>query len=229
MSERILLIEDDQRMAMGLQHILLSEGFAVELAADGRAGLAAAERRDNDLLILDAMLPGLDGWEVLRTLRARGNHVPVLMLTARAAEDDKVRGLELGADDYVTKPFGIPELVARVRARLRRAGVRSNDADIADFPGLSIDFARQIVRASAGEAEMSTHESALLRRMILYPGKTVTRAQLLTDVWGDECAVTTRVVDWQVANLRKKIEQATGEAEPRRIITVHGSGYKFVP
>jgi DNA-binding response OmpR family regulator len=225
----ILLAEDDTRMAFGLTRILESEGFTVITAADGAEALAKAGERRHDLLIIDAMMPRLDGFAVVRELRARGDRAPVLMLTAKGAEADKVRGLELGADDYVTKPFGVPELLARVRAQLRRAKGDADRVRSLSFPGLGMDFDRQSVTGPGGARELSTHENGVLRQLASRAGQLVTRAQLLDAVWGDDSAVTARVVDWHVTNLRKKIEGATGDAEPRRILTVHGSGYKFVP
>ncbi|MBA3847711.1 MAG: response regulator transcription factor [Planctomycetes bacterium] len=225
----ILLVEDDARMALGLTRILESDGFQVIAAGDGAAALHLATERRHDLVILDAMLPRLDGFSVVRELRTRGDRSPVLMLTAKGAEADKVRGLELGADDYITKPFGVPELLARVRAQLRRARGGAEDVRRLDFPGLAIDCERQTVAGTGGTRDLSTHECGVLRQLAARPGELITRARLLETVWGDDRAVTARVIDWHVTNLRKKIESVTGDAEPRRILTVHGSGYKFAP
>ncbi|HYE04008.1 MAG TPA: response regulator transcription factor [Planctomycetota bacterium] len=225
----ILVVEDDESMADGLARILEREGWRTEIARDGAAALAAARDRRPDLVVLDVMLPRKDGWQVLRELRGRGAHLPILMLSAKGAESDKVLGLELGADDYVAKPFGVAELVARVRALLRRAAAPAARADRATFPGLDLDFARQRATGSAGTQELSTHENGVLRALVAHAGELVPRTLLLDQVWGDDAAVTARVVDFHVTRLRRKIELATGEDEPRRIITVHGSGYRFVP
>lgn len=225
----ILVVEDDPAMLLGLTRMLEANGFAVVAARTGTAVAALVRDRRPDLVLLDVMLPRKDGFQVLRELRAAGEAVPVVMLSAKGQEADKVLGLGLGADDYVTKPFGVPELLARIRARLRRAERGAGTPDRPSFPGLEIDLGRQTVAGGGGTQELSSHENRLLRILVAFAGELVTRERLLAEVWGDDSTVTGRVVDYHVSNLRRKIEAATGEPEPRRILTVHGSGYRFAP
>ena len=196
-------------------------------ASDGAAGLERARSEKPDLVILDIMLPKLSGLEVCKTLRGEGFETPIIMLTARGQEIDKVVGLELGADDYVTKPFSIRELLARVRAILRRTeGAQEAPARRYRFSDVELDF--EIYRAKrAGEAlELSPREFELLRYLIERKGETVSRDQLLEDVWGYESYPSTRTVDTHIAKLRAKIGDSG--SEPRYILTIHGVGYKFV-
>ncbi len=226
MANKILIVEDEPDMVMGLRDNFEFEGYEVITASDGAAGLERAREHKPDLVVLDIMLPKLSGLEVCKTLRTEGFEMPILMLTARGQEIDKVVGLELGADDYVTKPFSIREVLARVRAILRRTEGKAKRLSKYHFGGLDLDF--ETYRASrAGEAlDLSPREFELLRYLIERKGDTVTRDQLLQDVWGYEDYPSTRTVDTHIAKLRAKIGDSG--SEPRYILTIHGSGYKFV-
>jgi DNA-binding response OmpR family regulator len=224
--KRILVIEDEPQMLLGLRDNLELEGYEVATASDGDEGLAKAASFQPDLVILDVMLPRKNGFEVCRELRARSNATPVVMLTARNQETDKVLGLELGADDYVTKPFSITELLARVRAVLRRAGSRPPAADVYRIGDLEIDFRVHQARRGKQRVEFTAREFELLRYFVTHIGQVVTREQILNEVWGYEEFPTTRTIDNFVAKLRQKIERAPHA--PEHILTIHGSGYKFV-
>lgn len=223
----ILIIEDDLHLAAGVATVLRAEGWPVETVARGDEALAAVARTQPRLLILDVMMPGLDGFAVLRALRAQGQKLPVLMLTAKSQEADKVHGFDLGADDYLTKPFGVRELVARVRSLLRRAVPATPVATRVELTGLVIDLERQRLEAGGQSAELSTHEAAILRSLAAALGDPIPRRRLVREVW-DDAAVTDRAVDFHIANLRRKIASVTGVAEPARLLTVHGSGYRLV-
>jgi two-component system alkaline phosphatase synthesis response regulator PhoP len=222
---KILIVEDEPDMVLGLKDNFEFEGYEVLTATDGQSGLERARSQKPDLLILDIMLPRLSGLEVCKTLRGEGYDGPIIMLTARGQEIDKVVGLELGADDYVTKPFSIRELLARVRAILRRAEGKKRLTRY-HFADVELDF--EAYRASrAGEAlELSPREFELLRYLIERKGETVSRDQLLEDVWGYQSYPSTRTVDTHIAKLRAKIGDSG--ADPRHILTIHGVGYKFI-
>jgi two-component system alkaline phosphatase synthesis response regulator PhoP len=224
--QKILIVEDEPDMVLGLRDNFEFEGYEVVTASDGAAGLERARSEKPDLLILDIMMPKLSGLEVCKTLRGEGFEKPIIMLTARGQEIDKVVGLELGADDYVTKPFSIRELLARVRAILRRTEGAKRRLARYRFADVELDF--EIYRATrAGQAlEMSPREFELLRYLIERKGETVSRDQLLEDVWGYESYPSTRTVDTHIAKLRAKIGDSG--SEPRYILTMHGAGYKFV-
>jgi DNA-binding response OmpR family regulator len=224
--QKILIVEDEPDMVLGLRDNFEFEGYVVVTASDGAAGLEKARSEKPDLLILDIMMPKLSGLEVCKTLRGEGFEKPIIMLTARGQEIDKVVGLELGADDYVTKPFSIRELLARVRAILRRSDGSKRRLARYRFSDVELDF--EVYRATrAGEPlEMSPREFELLRYLIERKGDTVSRDQLLEDVWGYESYPSTRTVDTHIAKLRAKIGDSG--SEPRYILTMHGSGYKFV-
>jgi DNA-binding response OmpR family regulator len=226
--KRILVIEDEPQMLLGLRDNLELEGYEVQTAADGDEGLARAGSFSPDLVILDVMLPKKNGFDVCRELRARSNTLPIVMLTARSAETDKVLGLELGADDYVTKPFSITELLARVRAVLRRAAAQkpADPADIVRIGEIEIDFKLHQARRGKTRIEFTAREFDLLRYFVQHTGQVVTREQILNEVWGYEEFPTTRTIDNFVAKLRQKIERAPHA--PEHILTIHGSGYKFV-
>ncbi len=226
MTTRILLVEDEPDMVLGLKDNFEFEGYEVLTAADGAAGLERARSHKPDLVILDIMLPKLSGLEVCKALRGEGFDKPIIMLTARGQEIDKVVGLELGADDYVTKPFSIRELLARVRAILRRSEGGKRRLARYQFADVELDF--ETYRGTrAGQAlEMSPREFELLRYLIEHKGSTVTREQLLEDVWGYENYPSTRTVDTHIAKLRAKIGDSG--SEPRFILTIHGMGYKFI-
>ena len=224
--KRILVIEDEPQMLLGLRDNLELEGYEVQTAADGEEGLAKAAAFAPDLVILDVMLPRKNGFDVCRELRARSNSTPVVMLTARSAETDKVLGLELGADDYVTKPFSITELLARVRAVLRRTASQKPATDSVRIGEIEVDFKLHQARRGRSRIEFTAREFELLRYFVQHIGQVVTREQILNEVWGYEEFPTTRTIDNFVAKLRQKIERSPHA--PEHILTIHGSGYKFV-
>ena len=223
---KILIVEDEPDMVLGLKDNFEFEGYEVVTASDGASGLERARSEKPDLLVLDIMLPRLSGLEVCKTLRAEGFGSPIIMLTARGQEIDKVVGLELGADDYVTKPFSIRELLARVRAILRRTEGGKKRLSRYRFADLELDFETYRATRGSERLEMSPREFELLRYLIERKGETVTRDQLLEDVWGYESYPSTRTVDTHIAKLRAKIGDSG--TEPRFIMTIHGVGYKFV-
>ena len=224
--KRILVIEDEPQMLLGLRDNLELEGYEVQTAADGEEGLAKAAAFAPDLVILDVMLPRKNGFDVCRELRARSNSTPVVMLTARSAETDKVLGLELGADDYVTKPFSITELLARVRAVLRRTASSKPPTDSVRIGEIEVDFKLHQARRGRSRIEFTAREFELLRYFVQHTGQVVTREQILNEVWGYEEFPTTRTIDNFVAKLRQKIERSPHA--PEHSLTIHGSGYKFV-
>ena len=226
MTKRILVIEDEPQMLLGLRDNLELEGYEVVTASDGEDGLAKAISTAPDLVILDVTLPRKNGFEVCRELRARANPTPVVMLTARSQETEKVLGLELGADDYVTKPFSITELLARVRAVLRRAGGRPSGLERCRIGDIEIDFRTHQAHRGDQRIDFTAREFDLLRYLVAHTGQVVTREQILNQVWGYEESPTTRTIDNFVAKLRQKIEKSPHE--PEHILTVHGAGYKFV-
>jgi DNA-binding response OmpR family regulator len=222
---KVLVVEDDESLGVVLTDALRQEGHRVDLERDGERALEKGLEGRFDLVLLDLMLPRLDGYEVLRRWRAAGNATPVLVLTARGREEDRVRGLDLGADDYVVKPFSMTELLARVRARLRAARgplpgtVRMGDADV--------DFEAMRVRRGGAEAELTKTEAEMLRLFARHPGKVLSRTRFLDEVWGYDRYPTTRTVDMHVARVREKI--GDDGANPRFIRTVHGVGYRYDP
>src|SRR6188474_159697 len=223
---RILVIEDEPQMRLGLRDNLELEGYEVETAADGDEGLQKANSFTPDLVILDVMLPKKNGFDVCRDLRSRSISTPIVMLTARSAETDKVLGLELGADDYVTKPFSISELLARVRAVMRRAGGPRSGLETCRIGDIEINFRTHQAHRAGQRIDFTAREFDLLRYLVAHTGQVVTREQILNQVWGYEESPTTRTIDNFVAKLRQKIE--TAPHEPEHILTVHGAGYKFV-
>ena len=225
-ARRILLIEDEPALVTTLSDRLASEGYLVESAADGIAGLERAATGSFDLVLLDVMLPGRDGFDVCRELRRRGSEVPVLMLTARSQAFDKVLGLKLGADDYLTKPFDMMELLARIEVQLRRRTDVASGAPRYRFGDVVLDTRTTEVRRGGAPVELSAREFLLLKYFAEHSGTTLTRERLLNDVWGYHAMPSTRTVDVHVAWLRQKIEP--DPRHPRHILTVHGLGYKFV-
>jgi DNA-binding response OmpR family regulator len=223
---KVLIIEDDTAMAVALRDGFEYEGYDVTVAKEGAAGLRLATEGRPDLVILDVMLPKINGLEVCRQIRKQGNSVPIIMLTARGQEIDKVRGLRIGADDYVTKPFGFLELMARVEALLRRAsGPGAAPVDAYQFGEVTVNFMKLEAKKRGRPIDLSPREFKLLKFLIEHRGQVVARDQLLGAVWGYEGSSFTRTVDMHIAKLRKKIEDAP--ADPRHIVTVHGFGYRF--
>jgi len=221
---RILVIDDEPEIVRGIEDNLKFEGYQTLAATNGETGLALACQEAPDLILLDIMMPRLSGWDVCRELRRRGIDVPVIMLTARAEEADRVQGLELGADDYITKPFSVRELMARVHAVLRRPGPRRKAETLA-FGDVRIHLqARQVFRGGH-EVAMTRKEFDLLVYLVEHRGEIVTRERLLDHVWGYERFPTTRTVDTHVLRLRRKFERDPDR--PAFILTVHGQGYRF--
>jgi DNA-binding response OmpR family regulator len=223
---RILIIEDEPAMVAGLRDNFEYEGYDVISADDGVSGLERVFADDPDLVVLDVMMPRMSGLEVCKQVKARRPSVPIIMLTARGQEIDKVVGLELGADDYVTKPFSIRELMARVKAVLRRVSVQASVPPVYRFGDVEVNIRGNEVRRAGKAVELSTKEFALLAYFIAHPAETLSRDRLLDTVWGYENYPNTRTVDTHIVHLRQKLEP--NPEEPRFIVTVHGTGYKFV-
>ncbi len=223
----ILAIEDDPAILRGLADNLRFESYEVLTAADGVAGYALIREKKPDLIILDLMLPKMSGYEICRKARAEGVRTPILMLTARGEEADRVLGLDLGADDYVSKPFSIRELLARIRAILRRTGLSNSEPNELRFDDVVVDFVSYEASKAGKPLDMTRKEFSILRFLSARPGEVITRDELLNEVWGYENYPTTRTVDNHIAGLRAKIER--DPANPERLRTVHGVGYKFVP
>jgi two-component system alkaline phosphatase synthesis response regulator PhoP len=223
--KRLLLVEDEPGLAMTLTDRLTREGYTVDTTTDGESALERGASEAFDLVLLDVMLPQMNGFDVLRELRRRGMEVPVIMLTARGQVLDKVVGLKLGADDYVTKPFEMAELLARIEAKLRRAPVRTSRGDVHQFGDIRVDFRKAEVTKEGSPLDLSAREFQLLRYFIEHRGATLTREELLNEVWGYNAMPTTRTVDVHVAWLRQKIEP--NPRHPQFILTIHGLGYKF--
>jgi DNA-binding response OmpR family regulator len=223
---RVLVVEDDPAILRGLADNLRFDAHDVVTASDGEVGYRLAHERRPDLIVLDLMLPRLSGYEVCRKLRAEGIDTPVIMLTARGEEADRILGLDLGADDYVTKPFSIGELLARVRALLRRSHPLKKQPDELRFDDVAVDFRRYEARKGDGRLDLTRKEFGILRFLAARAGEVVSRDDLLNEVWGYEASPTTRTVDTHVATLRAKLE--SDPAKPRHLQTVHGVGYKWV-
>ena len=226
MMPKLLLVEDEAGLRLTLSDRLASEGYAVETASDGQSGFERAARGGYDLVVLDVMLPRMNGFDVCRELRRRGVETPILMLTARGQVVDKVVGLKLGADDYLTKPFDAAELVARLEALLRRRPSAPRPGGEAyRFGDIIVDFRRMEVTRRGRAVDLSARELKLLRHFIEHRGATLSRDELLTEVWGYDEMPLTRTVDVHVAGLRQKIE--ANPKVPEYILTIHGLGYKF--
>jgi len=223
---KILIVEDEPEMVVGLKDNFEFEGHEVETAGDGVAGLEKARALKPDLIVLDIMLPRLSGLEVCKTLRGEGVTTPIVMLTARGQEVDKVVGLELGADDYVTKPFSVRELMARVKAVLRRSDGGPRRLSRYAFGEVDLDFEVYRATRQGQPLDLSPREFELLRYLIERKGETVSRDKLLEDVWGYDNYPSTRTVDTHIAKLRAKIGDSG--SDPRYVLTIHGMGYKFV-
>jgi len=223
---RIVIVEDDATILRGLADNLRYESYDVLTATDGETGDQLIRDKRPDLVVLDLMLPRSSGYEVCRRLRSSGVNTPILMLTARGEETDRILGLDLGADDYVTKPFSVLEVLARVRALLRRTGGLKNKVDELRFDDVVIDFRSYEAKKGARVIEMTRKEFSLLQVLASRAGEVVTREDLLADIWGYDSSTTTRTIDTHVASLRAKLEQ--NPSEPRRLQTIHGVGYKWV-
>ena len=224
--KRILLIEDDLELLEGLKDNLEIEGYDVTTATNGHQGVLEAARHQPDAVVLDLMIPKLSGFDVCRTLRERGFDAPILILSARGQESDKIKGFALGADDYLTKPFSIHELVARLRAIIRRSGRPSDELRSFEFDDVKIDFDTQQLRKNREVFVLSQLEADVLRYFVMRRGQVVRREDLLAAIWGYQ-TFTTRAVDNLIARLRSKIEDSPHK--PRHILSVYGVGYKFVP
>lgn len=227
MPKRILLVEDEPGLVLTVSDRLENEGYVVDIAEDGKTGFDKGYSGSYDLIILDVMLPHKNGFDVCRDLRAKGVQVPIIMLTARGQLTDKVVGLKLGADDYLTKPFEMLELLARVEALLRRSPLQQTEAsqDSFRFADVHIDFRRAEVTKAGQALDLSAREFQLLRYFVENQGATLSRDEILNQVWGYDALPSTRTVDVHVAWLRQKLE--ANPRRPQHIITVHGMGYKF--
>jgi DNA-binding response OmpR family regulator len=227
MKEKILIIEDEEDLVKGLRLNLKDEGYQVTWASDGEQGLERVFKEKPDLVLLDIMLPKKDGLEICRELREKKISIPIIMLTAKGEEIDKVVGLEIGADDYITKPFSVRELLARIKAHLRREerGSRSIP-DIFTFGDMEIDFNHLKVRRKDREWDLTSLEADILKYFLSCPGEVVKRDDLLDRIWGYEKFPTTRTIDNHILKLRKKIEE--DPSRPRHILSVYGEGYRFM-
>ena len=223
---KVLIIEDEPNMVLGLKDSCEYEGYEVAVARNGKEGLEKASTEKPDIILLDVMLPLMSGIDVCRTLRRRGIETPIVMLTARSQETDKVVGLEVGADDYVTKPFSIKELLARIRAHLRRAAKEVVEIESFTFGDVELNFKKYVARKGGQALNLSAREFEILRYLIRHRGEIVTRDQLLDEVWGYDLTPVTRTVDNHIARLRQKIE--ADPSAPQHIITVHRLGYRFI-
>lgn len=222
----ILVIEDEPDMVLGLRDYFELEGYTVSDARDGEEGLKKALEEKPDLIILDLMLPKMSGLDVCRSLRKSNFDAPILMLTARGQELDKVLGLEIGADDYITKPFSLNELLARVRAHLRRVTYEVSSVEHYSFSDVTVDFQQFKASKNGSPLDLSPREFELLKFLVNHRAETVTREQLLDAVWGYDAMMFTRTVDNHIAKLRQKIEDVP--ENPAFIITVHRVGYRFI-
>lgn len=224
--KRILVIEDDPSILRGLIDNLKVEHFDVHAESDGEKGFDVARKKKFDLILLDVMLPNMNGYEICKQLRSGGVQSPILMLTGKGEELDKVLGLELGADDYVTKPFSVRELIARIKSLLRRQTDIRSEIMETSFGDVHVDFKKQELIKGKKKQKMSAKEFELLKYFVEREGEVVTRARLLDDVWGFDVTPTTRTVDNYILSLRKKIESSP--SKPKHLVTVHTAGYKFV-
>jgi DNA-binding response OmpR family regulator len=225
--QKILVIEDEKEMASGLKDILEFEGYEVAIAETGKEGLQAIGRKTPDCIILDLMLPDIGGYAICEQIRQKKLKVPILMLTAKAQEYDKIRGFKVGADDYLTKPFGIGELSARVMALLRRHSQYAPDADLVQVGSSLVDVRHFLVRRGKKEHSMSHYEMELFKLLYAHANQPVTRDTILDKVWGTEKFPTNRTVDNFIVKLRKKIEE--DYRNPKHILTIYGVGYKLSP
>ena len=227
MKEKILIIEDEEDLVKGLKLNLAGEGYELTWAYDGQEGLRKALEEKPDLIILDIMLPKMDGLEVCREIRQKNMNIPIIMLTAKGGEVDKVVGLEVGADDYITKPFSIRELLARVKAHLRREKREGKKIpEVYSFGDVELDFSHFKVRRKGKEVDLTSLEVEILKYFVAHRGEVVTREALLDKIWGYERFPTTRTIDNHILKLRKKVEE--DPAHPKQIFSVYGAGYRFM-
>jgi DNA-binding response OmpR family regulator len=227
--KKILIVEDEVNMIRGLKDNLEFEGFEVDTAMEGNEGLRKILEKQSDLILLDVMLPGMSGFDICKAARKEGVNTPIIMLTARGEEIDKVLGLELGADDYITKPFSVRELTARIKAILRRsqeAKEANNESEFVTIGNLSVNFKNYIAIRGETEAKMSYKEFEILHYLYMNAGKIIQRDDLMSDVWSIDYEVTTRTIDNFILKLRQKIEADPNN--PKIILTVHGVGYKMI-
>jgi DNA-binding response OmpR family regulator len=222
---RILIVEDERSLREALVDLLTKRGFAVDTAADGLAAAERGAQSDVDFVLLDLALPRLDGVEVCRRLRMARPALPILILTARGSEEERVKGLSAGADDYLTKPFGTNELLARIEALRRRAAITPSDAETLEIDGCHLDLGRCEARRNGASIALTPREVGILRWLHRHRARAVSRAELLQTVWGASEDIETRTVDMTIANLRQKIEREP--AEPRIVVTVKGAGYAW--
>jgi len=221
---KILIVEDDKNILAGLVDNLKMEGYATVIARDGEAALKQVKERNPDLIVLDIMLPKLSGFEVCKKLKEQGSPVPIIILSAQGDETDKVLGLELGADDYVTKPFSPRELLVRIKAVLRRSSPAAKIKEAYEFDNVKVDFKRFQVFKDGAEVKLTSAEFKILKLLLANKGEPVSRHTILGDIWSSE--VTTRTVDTHIWNLREKLEE--DPSKPKHLITVHRIGYKFI-
>ncbi len=223
--KQILIIEDDSSILRVLKDNLTFEGYTVLVASDGKKGFDLALRKDIDMLLLDIMLPGMSGYEICTRLKIERPEIPIIMITARGADMDKISGLDVGADDYVTKPFSMQELMARIRAVFRRYNLGTNISDEVSFGNVKLDFKKFQAFVNNVEVKLSSKEFAIMKYLIQHKGDVVHRHDLLEEVWGYNVMPTTRTVDNFMLELRKKLEEDS--SKPKHIITIRGIGYKF--
>jgi two-component system alkaline phosphatase synthesis response regulator PhoP len=227
MDEKILIIEDDEDLVKGLKLNLADEGYKIEWAPDGEEGLRMAIEESPDLIILDLMMPKMNGLDVCREIRQKGLNVPIIMLTAKGEEIDKVVGLEIGADDYMTKPVSIRELLARIKAHLRREKRGGKTVpDVYKFANVQIDFTHFKVRCGTKEWDLTALEVEILKYFVLHINEVISRDDLLDKVWGFDKFPTTRTIDNHILKLRKKIEE--DPSHPKHILSIYGEGYRFM-
>ena len=226
METAILIIEDDVSILRGLKDNLIFEGYLVETATDGEEGLKSVLGKHFDLLLLDLMLPGLNGYEICRRVKKEKPGLPVIMLTAKGTEMDKIAGLDMGADDYITKPFSIPELLARIRAMLRRVKSEQSKTVSYSFGHVTLDFKKFRASVFDQEIKLSSKEFAIMKYFMQHEGGVVSRDELLEAVWGHEVIPHTRTVDNFILDLRKKLEE--NPSKPKHLLSVRGVGYRFI-
>jgi DNA-binding response OmpR family regulator len=224
---KILIVEDEREMARGLKDILEFEGYEVTTAGTGKEGLQAVTRREPDCILLDLMLPDINGYQVCEEIRRQKNKTPIIMLTAKAQDYDKIRGLEVGADDYMTKPFSVGELLARVKAILRRTGQYAQQIDVVRIGNSLVDVPHFVVRKGKDEYSLSHYEVELFKLLYENVNQPVSRDEILDRVWGTENYPTNRTVDNFIVKLRKKLEE--DYKNPKHILTIYGVGYKLSP